>query len=157
MIDANSLPAGRALLLLLVLAGVVFPAAAHAAGAGCLPQVREGWLRLPPVSMPMLVGFGRIENGCGTAVSIVAASSPAFADVSLHETRIVDGVSRMRAVPALEIAPGKSAVMQPGGLHLMLAQPQAALAAGGRVSVEFTLSDGRRLQGEFEVRSPDAR
>lgn len=157
MVDSNRLPAGRALRLLLVLAGAVFPGAAHAAGAGCLPQVRDGWLRLPPVSMPMLVGFGRIENGCGVPVSIVAASSPAFAGVSLHQTRIVDGVSRMRAVPALEIAPGTAAVMRPGGLHLMLAQPQAALAAGGRVTVEFALSDGRRLRGEFEVRSADAR
>ena len=57
-------------------------------------------------------------------VTIVGASSPAFGEVSLHETRIVDGVSRMRALPELRIAPGDSAVLKPGGMHLMLMQPQ---------------------------------
>ena len=29
--------------------------------ADCMPVVREGWVRLPPMQMPMMAGFGRIE------------------------------------------------------------------------------------------------
>lgn len=120
----------------------------------CAPQLREGWIRLLPVDMPMLAGFGRIENPCGTPVTIVGVSSPSFGDVSLHETRVVDGVSRMRAVPELRIAPEGAAVLKPGGLHLMLMAPEAKLKAGSRVAVEFRLKDGGVLRGELEARTP---
>jgi copper(I)-binding protein len=72
----------------------------------------------------------------------------------LHETRIVDGVSRMRTLPELRIVPDGAAVLKPGGMHLMLMQPHAPLKEGSRVVVEFTLKDGGVLRGELEVRKP---
>ncbi|MES2858183.1 MAG: copper chaperone PCu(A)C [Pseudomonadota bacterium] len=120
----------------------------------CTPQVRGGWIRLQPGGMPMQAGFGRIDNRCPMPTTIVSASSPAYASVELHESRMVGGVSRMRAVPELRIAPGGAAVLQPGGLHLMLAQPRATLEPGSRVVIEFKLNDGRSVPGEFEARKP---
>ena len=120
----------------------------------CTPYVRDGWIRLTPVKMPMMAGFGRIENRCTKPVTIVGVSSPAFDDVSLHETRIVDGVSRMRALPELRIAPDGAAVLKPGGMHLMLMEPHAPLKEGSRVVIEFKLKDGGVLRGELEVRKP---
>ena len=61
-----------------------------AAASECVPSVKDGWVRLPPGDMPMMAGFGRIENGCKAPVTIVGVKSAAFGDVSLHETRIVD-------------------------------------------------------------------
>ena len=69
-----------------------------------------------------------------------------------HVTRVVDGVSRMRALPELRIAPGESAVLKPGGLHLMLMQPGAALQPGSRVAIAFSLKDGGKALGEFVVK-----
>ncbi|HEY0662429.1 MAG TPA: copper chaperone PCu(A)C [Lysobacter sp.] len=139
-------------LLALLLTGLVafLPACAR----DCAPQVREGWVRLPPGRMPMMAGFGRIENRCPSPVTIVGVSSPAFADTSLHETRIIDGISKMRALPELRIAPDAAAMLKPGGMHLMLMQPHAPLKPGSRVVVEFALKDGGTLRGEFEVRKP---
>lgn len=102
----------------------------------------------------MMAGFGRIENRCGVELVIVGATSPAFGDVSLHETRVVDGVSRMRAMPELRIAPGGAAVLKPGGMHLMLMQPRAPLKAGGTIVVDFALKDGGTLRGQFAVHTP---
>ena len=99
-------------------------------------------------------GFGRIENRCAMPATIVSASSPAYASVELHESKRVDGVNRMREVPELRIAPDGAAVLQPGGLHLMLIKPNATLKPGSRVAIEFVLKDGRKLLGEFEVRKP---
>ena len=137
--------------LLSVLAAVAF-SSLPACARDCAPAVSEGWVRMPPVSMPMLAGFGRIENTCDTSVVIVGASSPSFDEVSLHETRIVDGISRMRAVPELRIASGDAATLAPGGLHLMLMRPRAPLKAGGVVVIDFALADGGVLRGEFKVR-----
>ncbi|MEN1927813.1 copper chaperone PCu(A)C [Luteimonas sp. MJ250] len=123
----------------------------------CAPRVVEGWLRSPPMPMPMMAGFARIENPCATGVEIVSAHSDAFASVELHETRVVDGVSRMREVPRLFLAADGEAVLQPGGLHLMLMRPVAPLQTGGSARVEFTLADGRSIGADFEVRAANAR
>lgn len=129
--------------------------ALQACARDCAPQVREGWVRLTPGGMPMHAGFGRIENACPMPATIVGASSPSYGSVELHESRLVDGVSRMRAVPELRIAPDGAATLKPGGLHLMLMQPKSTLKPGSKVAVEFELGDGRRILGEFDVRKPD--
>lgn len=139
-----------AVMVMMSIAFSALPAGAR----DCMPTVADGWVRLPPVSMPMLAGFGRIGNDCAKPLAIVGVGSPAFEDVSLHETSIVDGVSRMRPVPELRLAANGGAVLQPGGMHLMLMQPRTPLEAGDVVVVEFTLEDGRVLSGEFEVRQP---
>ena len=69
------------------------PLVGSAATVTCL-EVKEGWARLPPTaSTPMTAGYGNIRNGCGKAVTVVGARSAAFADVSLHETRVQGDVS----------------------------------------------------------------
>lgn len=119
----------------------------------CAPRVTDGWVRLVPGGMPMHAGFGRIDNACAMPLAITGASSPAYGSVELHETRTVRGVSRMREVSELRIAPDGAAVLKPGGLHLMLMEPRAALQPGSRVAIEFQLKDGGVLRGEFEVRA----
>ena len=136
--------------LALLLAASAF----HAGAKECAPAVTEGWVRLPPSAMPMMAGFGRIANPCPKPVVIVSASSPDFGEVSIHETRNVDGVSRMREVEQLQIASGDSAALKPGGLHLMLMQPRASLKEGSRVVVSFKLQDGREILSELVVRKP---
>ena len=134
------------------LMALLLAASSAASAAECTAKVTDGWVRMPPAAMPMMAGFGRIENPCAKPVTIIGGSSAAFGEVELHETRVVEGVSRMRAVPELRIAPDGSAQLKPGGLHLMLMQPHKPLKEGSRVAVEFALKDGGSLFGEFEVR-----
>ena len=102
--------------------------------------------------MPMRAGFGRIENDCPAPLVVTDASSPAFGEVSVHESTVVDGISRMRAIPELVVPANGSATLAPGGLHLMLGEPRTGLAVGDAIVVEFSLRDGGTLRGEFEVR-----
>ena len=136
----------------LVLAFAAGFAAVPAFAADCLPKVEGAWIRMPPAGLPMMAGYARISNPCKAPLAIVGAHSDAFADTSLHETRIEGGMSRMRATPALRLAPGGSAVLEPGGFHLMLMNPVKPLHAGDRVAIEFTLEDGRRFSVPFEAR-----
>ena len=141
-----------ALSLLLLATGALASAPAMASDA-CVPVISEGWIRKPPANLPVMAGYARIANPCQAPATIVSASSDAFADTSIHETRIEDGISRMRVTAALELAAGADIGMAPGGLHLMLVNPAAPLQVGDKVVVEFTLRDGRKLQGEFELRT----
>ncbi|AOX63348.1 MULTISPECIES: copper chaperone PCu(A)C [Stenotrophomonas] len=127
-------------------------AVAMAAEPACV-SLRDGWLRLPPGAMPMAAGYGQIRNDCRAPVVVVAAGSKAFGDVSLHETTLVDGVSRMRAVERLPIAAGATVELKPGGLHLMLMQPEVALKAGAQLPLRLSLEDGRKVDGTLQVRS----
>lgn len=140
------------------LCGAMFLLLSGSASAGnCVPQVRDGWIRLTPGGMQMmLAGFGRIENKCPTAMTITGARSARFADVTLHRTSLVDGISRMRPVPQLSIATHGVAVFEPGALHLMLMQPGKALKAGDHVEIAFRLQDGRAFRGDFVVRTASA-
>lgn len=135
-----------------VLALLFAVAASQAAARECAPAMKDGWVRLPPAAMPMMAGFGRIANPCPTPVVIVSASSPAFGEVSLHESRVVDGVNRMRELEQLRIVPDGDATFKPGGMHLMLMQPHAPLKEGSKVVVVFKLLDGRELLSELVVR-----
>jgi periplasmic copper chaperone A len=144
--------AGQGLALsILCLAMPAFPAGA-AGTHGCQPQLREAWARLPPGRPMMLAGFGRIENRCADAAVIVGASSPDFDRVELHRSQTVGGLSRMRAVPRLELAPRGDVRLSPGGLHLMLMHPRATLRSGERVKLRFQLADGRTISAELDVR-----
>ena len=146
----------RRALLASVLALIAFaPACAkQPKQADCLPVVSDGWIRLVPGGMPMHAGFGRIENKCDAPATISGAKSASYGSVELHETKLVDGVSRMRAVPSLAIAANGNAEFKPGGLHMMLMDPVAPLKAGDKVAIEFKLQDGRTVRGEFAVRAP---
>jgi len=143
----------RTLRNFLFCAALLVSALSPACARECVPQVRDGWVRLLPGGMPMQAGFGRIENHCAMPATIVGARSAMHGSAELHETKIVDGVSRMRAVPELRIGPDDAAVLKPGGLHLMLMDPRTPLQPGSRIAVEFTLGDGRKLLGEFVVRN----
>lgn len=132
----------------LLLAGSV-----SAQAAECLPTARQAWIRLPPSpAMPMMAGFLRIENACAAQVEITGADSPAFAEVSLHESRQVDGVNRMRELDSLPVAAGKSVEFKPGGLHLMLYKPHAPVQEGDKPVITLKLKDGRSVPVTFEVR-----
>ena len=138
-----------------LVAAVVMLLAGRASAADCLPDVHGGWIRLAPGRMQMmLAGFGRVENPCPGSTTITSARSAAFADVSLHRTSLVDGISRMRAVPRLPIAANGAVAFEPGALHLMLMQPAKPLKAGDHVRIEFHLLDGRDFHGDFVVRNP---
>lgn len=101
----------------------------------------------------MLAGFARIGNPCKAPAVIVAARSPRFGDVLLHETRIVDGISRMRAVRRLAVPPAGAVSLQPGGLHLALMDAQVPVRAGQRIEIAQQLEDGQSVRSVWPVRA----
>ena len=126
---------------------------ASATAAGQVDLAFEAaWIRAMPPGMKMTAGYGRFRNTGTEAVELVSFSSPQFGEVSLHRTDIVDGVSRMREVTALSIAPGEIFELEPGGYHLMLMVPATPIAEGQRVTLQVTARDGTRFQkGPYAV------
>ena len=132
------------------------------AGAGCTPaacdegiSVDDGWVRALVPGRYMTAAYAELHNCGGAEVTIDSVSTELFGLVEIHETTIVDGVSRMREVGPLTLAPGESVLLEPGGKHLMLMR--AAAGAGDATEVVFSinLADGRTITAALPVRAAD--
>ncbi|MGH8054056.1 MAG: copper chaperone PCu(A)C [Stenotrophomonas sp.] len=134
-----------------LLALCAFEVSAQTSAPACV-TLEQGWVRLPPVAMPMAAGYARIRNDCRNEVVVIGAGSRAFAEVSLHETTLVQGISRMREIERLPIAAGASVELKPGGLHLMLMRPEVQLKDGAQLPLRLSLEDGRKIDGMLQVR-----
>ncbi|MCH8479405.1 MAG: copper chaperone PCu(A)C [Wenzhouxiangella sp.] len=100
----------------------------------------------------MMAGFMEIHNTGPDTVAIVDGRANGFGHVELHNTTMEDGVMRMRRIEALSIAPGQTLVLEPGGLHLMLIEPQRSFRDGDQIELVLTDSDGREYSLSSEVR-----
>jgi copper(I)-binding protein len=131
-------------------------AAADCAQAAGRLVVSEAWIREAPPGATMLAGYAKLENAGDEPVSVLTVQSDAFRMASLHETIVADGVSKMRDLHRLDLAPGAAVALEPGGRHLMLMQPRQEVHAGDRIEVRFLLGDGTRKETVFEVIAPDS-
>ncbi len=104
-------------------------------------QLTQGEVRVPMPGRSVTAGYFTLVNNTTAAVELVKASSPAFARVELHQHIKQDDVMRMVEVEAISLDPGATLVFQPGGLHLMLFEPQIALTVGDSVSVTLHFAD----------------
>ncbi|MHA1568224.1 MAG: copper chaperone PCu(A)C, partial [Alphaproteobacteria bacterium] len=71
---------------------------------------------------------------------------------TLH-TQIMSGdVMKMRKVESIAVPPGKSVVLAPGGLHIMLTGLTRPLKAGERFPLSLTFEAAGRIAVEVVVR-----
>ena len=141
--------------VLRLMLGLVLACSASAsvvAQEACAPVIESPWVRAAPPSATTLAGYLVLRNPCGEAVVVTGVESRDFQMPMIHRSDVVDGVTRMRHVGELTLAPGQSLVFEPGGLHLMLMKPRRALAEGDQASVRLVLADGRRVFSVFPVR-----
>jgi copper(I)-binding protein len=91
--------------------------------------------------------YMQIANLGDHPIALVAGSSPVAMTVEIHQTTIVNDVASMGEVEGgIEIAPGESVSLQPGGFHIMLIDLMQDLAPGDAIALDLT----------FEMRERDA-
>jgi copper(I)-binding protein len=110
--------------------------------AGPLIVIDDARILAPLPGTNAGVAYMRIVNNSDAPVTIGQARSPQFERVELHETTIVDGVSRMRALDSVEVPAGGSVVFEAGGRHLMLIGMVPEAGAGSPVTIEIAYSGG---------------
>ena len=126
--------------------------AAVASPDACAPVLERGWIRAAPPGATMLAGYGELRNTCAKPAALTGIKGGDFMMAMVHETRIENGVSRMRHAKTTSLPAGGTVRFAPGGRHFMLMHPKRALPPGKVVRVELRLADGSRIPAEFTVR-----
>ena len=142
----------RRLLLPLALAALCgAPAAARDYQLGAL-QITQPWARATPPSAPAGGGFLKITNTGSAPDRLISASSPVAELVQVHEMKMDGSVMRMREVEkGLEIPPGGSVTLAPGGLHLMMMGLKGPLKQGAKVPVTLVFEKAGKIDVELTV------
>jgi len=131
---------------------LVATAIAHAEGK---LSVYDAWVRAAPPGSQVMAGYATLKNTGDAPIKVLTVQSDAFRQSSIHETVVDRGVSRMRELPRLDLEPGATIEMKPGGRHLMLSEPRHPIVVGEKVEMVFLLADGTRLETAFDVVAPE--
>jgi copper(I)-binding protein len=128
-------------------------------GAWARPTAAAPDMAAEPAATPAMGGMGMgmhgsgavsaaymtIENRSAAGYQLVAAESSVAGVVEIHESTMEGDVMRMRPVEAIEIAPGESVRLEPGGLHIMLMDLQRDLYPGEAIIVTLVFESGAEL------------
>jgi hypothetical protein len=121
---------------LAVTAVMALALAAHAQRSADI-EVNSAWAR-PTVAGQMGTGaFMHLTSKEGAR--LLGASSDVAGVVEIHEMAMQGNVMQMRAIRSLDLPPGSTVELKPGGHHMMLMDLKRPLATGEKIKVELRL------------------
>lgn len=145
----------RALLAALALAPLLMaPARAHEYRAGAL-LIEHPWARATAPAQKVGAAYLTMRNEGSEPDRLVAARTPIVPMVELHTHEIdAQGVARMRQVEVIDVPPGATVELAPGGLHLMLMGLSEPLVDGARFPVTLQFERAGEVEVEMQVEPP---
>lgn len=98
-----------------------------------------------------------LTNTGKSADRFLGGSTPAAAELQIHEVLNTDGVMRMRQLEqGLALPPGQTVKAAPGGIHLMLMGLKRPLKAGATVPVTLRFERAGPVAVTFKVVALDS-
>ncbi len=112
-------------------------------------SITQPWTRATPPRAPG-GAYLTISNGGSEADRLVSVASPRAAKAELHEMKIDGGVMTMRPLAdGIDIPPGQSVVLAPGGLHIMMMKLNAPIMKGEAVSITLIFERAGEITMDF--------
>jgi copper(I)-binding protein len=132
------------------------PAAAAGSGqtykAGTL-VIASPWSRATPGGAKVAGGYLTITNTGSAPDRLMAATLSVAEAGEVHESTTAGGVVRMRPVEGgVEIRPGATIELRPGGYHIMFLRLTQPLKEGDKLSGTLTFEKAGTVPVEFAVR-----
>ena len=110
--------------------------------------VESAWVRGTVAAQTATGAFMKLKSN--QAVSLISVSSPAANMVEIHQMSIdkATNVMNMHEVEKIDIVPGKTTELKPGGYHVMLMNLVKPLKPGEHISLtlEFKTADGKSVK-----------
>jgi hypothetical protein len=141
----------RFFLALLTAAVIGQPALAHDFKSGRI-ELKHPWSRVAPPVAPVLGGYVTIINTGSEPDRLIGGSSVIAGKFEVHESTLVDGVTKMRPLKdGLVINPGQTVDLQPGGTHIMFVSPTSRPAEGQKFVGTLVFEKAGTINVEFAV------
>ena len=119
--------------------------------------ITQAWSRATPGGAKIAGGFLTIENKGTTPDRLIAVSGDVAGKVEIHEMAMNNGVMTMRPLEkGLDIEPGKTVKLAPGGYHLMLMDLKNPLKQGEKVPLELRFEKAGRVAVSLDVQGVGA-
>lgn len=119
--------------------------------------ITQAWSRATPKGAKIGGAYLTIENKGSTADRLVGGSADAAGKVEIHEMTMTNGVMKMRPVEkGLEIDPGKTVKLSPGGYHMMLMDLKTPLKQGDKLPITLEFEKAGKVTVSFDVESVGA-
>lgn len=126
-------------------------AVSPAAGSGAL-SVEGAWARASIGDSKVSAVYLVVTNRGEAADRLVGAAADRAGHTMIHRSVVEDGVMKMRRVESVEIPPGESVRLDPGGLHVMLRGVSSRLETGESISVTLVFERAGELALSVPVR-----
>ena len=126
-------------------------AASPAAGEGAL-SVEGAWARASIGGSKVSAVYLVVTNRGEEADRLLGADTGRARHAMIHRSVVEDGVAKMRRAGAVEVPPGGSVRLEPGGLHVMLTGVAPPLEAGERIPVTLVFEHAGALTLSVPVR-----
>jgi copper(I)-binding protein len=115
--------------------------------------IASPWSRATPGGAQVAGGYLTITNTGSASDRLTSVGLSVAESGEVHESTNAGGVARMRPVEGgLEIKPGATVELKPGGYHVMFMRLKQPLKEGERVSGTLTFEKAGTVPVEFAVR-----
>jgi hypothetical protein len=133
------------------------PAYAHDYTKGPL-KIDHPWSRATPHGAQVAGGYLMIENRGAEADRLVRITSEISGRVEIHEMSVQGGIMKMRPLAlGLEIKPGATAKLEPGGFHVMFMNLKRPLKQGEKFKSTLVFEKAGTVEIEFNVEAMGTR
>jgi len=129
------------------------PAHADDVAAGSV-KISAPWARATPKGAAVGVGYMTITNNGSAPDRLIGGASDVSNRFELHEMSMDNGVMRMRPMAkGIEIKPGQSVELKPGGNHVMFVGLKKPFAQGEHVKATLAFEKAGKVDVDFTVES----
>lgn len=140
----------RALIACAAMLSVTFAFAQAPSSSGL--TVEGAWLRATPGGAKVAAGYLTLLNSTGTTDRLLGGRVPFAGKVEIHEMLTSGGIMKMRPLAdGLDVPAGGSAILKPGGYHLMFEELTAGLKEGETVQGTLLFQRAGEVPVTFRV------
>ena len=105
----------------------------------------NAYVPLTPKGVMVHSAYMELTNSGTETRSLIAFKAPGYAMAHLHQSVEKDGIATMSAMHQLDIQPGQTVSLKPGGMHVMLMKPKASVRLGETVELALEFANGEKL------------
>ncbi|MEA2814308.1 MAG: periplasmic copper chaperone [Rhodospirillaceae bacterium] len=146
----------RRLALAALVAVLALPALALDYKLGAI-EIGQPWTRATPPTAESGGGYLVLKNTGTTPDRLIAVKSPAADKVEIHEMKMDGNIMRMREVEkGIEIPPGATVELKPGGFHVMFMGLKAPFAKEAKVPLTLVFEKAGSIDVDLMVQAMGA-